>query len=69
MASYPPIFVTINGTMLNATDIQKARPLEGDESDGIKVFFISGGWVILRDITVEQLQAVLSLAAKEAAPF
>lgn len=70
MASYPPIFVTINGTLINITDIQTARPVEIEEAaSGVKVYFMSAGWITIPDITIEQFEAVLTSAAQAAAPF
>lgn len=72
MASYPPIFVTINGILINVTDIQTARTVTENDINGtagVKVYFISAGWVVVPDITLEQFEAVLASAAKAADPF
>lgn len=67
----PTIFLTVNGVLLNAADIQQARAAapEGDQPAGLLVHFISGGWATIPDITVEQFEAVLTSAVKDAAPF
>ena len=66
------MFVTINGILLNVTDVGMARatePRDIDKIDGVRVYFISGGHTIIPDATVDQVMEVLARAAKEMAPF
>jgi hypothetical protein len=64
------MFVTINDRLLNITDVQMARPTEASDTekiDGVRVYFISGGHTVIRDVTVQMVDAVLSEAAKSLA--
>lgn len=70
-----PIFITINGRLINVTDVQLARDLNpddtrsGESASGCKVYFISGGHTIVPDVSLEMLDAMFSEAVKAAAPF
>jgi hypothetical protein len=66
------IFLTINGILINAAEVQTARTVtEADVNGtaGTKVWFINDGWAVIPDITVEQFEALLADAVKAAAPF
>lgn len=69
---HPPVFITINDILVNATDVQTARhtrPNDPENIDGVRVYFISGGHTVIPDVTVQMVDAMLSEAVKAAAPF
>jgi hypothetical protein len=73
MAHPIPAFVTVNGTLLNAADVQMARISEerdtGHLIGGTRVYFISGGFTVVPGITPEALEMKLAEAVRIAAPF
>ena len=67
-----PIFITINGVLINAAEVQTARTVTEQDVNGTagcKVWFIHDGWTVIPDITVEQFEDVLNSAVRAAAPF
>jgi hypothetical protein len=66
------MFITINGVLINVHEVQTARTVTENDVNGTagcKVWFIHDGWVVIPDITVEQLEEALSRALTAAAPF
>jgi hypothetical protein len=68
-----PAFITVNGIMLNAADVQMARTSQTRDVDhvegGTRVYFISGGHTIVPGITTEALEQRLAAAVRAAAPY
>ena len=66
------MFITINGVLINVNEVQTARTVTENDVNGTagcKVWFIHGGWTVIPDITVEQLEEALGRALTAAAPF
>jgi len=67
------MFITINGRLLNITDVGTARAADktdgGEPETSVKVAFISGGYCFIPDTTVREVEQRLNEAWRAMDPF